>query len=113
MDEQIIRYMHLRRSVVLCGKRGFAVEVSPTGGITVAYYKIGPNQYKCAFARCNIKDKDHYNKTRGRDRAKMFLLEDDDVWMLDLDEDANVQKAIAELVLGIKEFRRALRPEVR
>lgn len=112
MDEQQIKYIHIRRPLLKIHRGELNTEWSPYGGITVAYRKIGPNQYKCAFARCNLRDKDRYNKNDGRNCARIRLREDDDVWTLDLDEGANVCKELVTLVHGIKELRRALRVEV-
>lgn len=113
MNEQQTRYMHIRRPMIKFTRTELINTCSSTGGITVAYKKIGDNQYKCAMARCNLKDKDHYRKSEGRSRALQRLIEDDDVWTLDLAEGADIYSEMLELLLTLKEFRRALRPEVR
>lgn len=113
MNEQQIRYMHIRRLSVALKRVGFQYNTSDFGGITVAYYKVAENQYKCAMARCNLKDKDRYNKHEGRRLAHSRLLEDDDVWTLDLAKGTNIYTEMLELVTNFKELRRSLKPEVR
>lgn len=108
-----IRYMHIRRPLLQLGRSEVKGTISALGGITAAYVKLADNQYKVAFARCNAKNGDHYQKLEGRHRAVERLLEDDDVWMLDLAANTNIYIQLLELALNIKEFRRALRPEVR
>lgn len=108
-----VLYIHLRRPSIKLKRKGVRMGPSDFGGITVAYTKIGDNQYKCAMARCNLKDKDRYNKKLGRKLALERLTEDDDVWTLDLAESHNIHGQMLELVLNFKEFRRALRPEIR
>ncbi len=113
MRNQQIRYIHFRRPQIVLGRLGLRMQPSEFGGITIAYTKMAENEYKCAMARCNTRDKDRYNKTKGRDEAKTRLLENDDVWQLSVSPGADIYTEMLELVTQFKEFRRALRPEVR
>jgi len=108
-----IRFMHIRRPCWQFKGGKIRKFNSEFGGITIAYCSSGKSQYKCAMARCNLKDKDRYSKEKGRQQALERLIEDDDVWTLDLAHNAEIFEQVVELVLNFKEFRRALRPEVR
>jgi hypothetical protein len=108
-----IRYMHFRRPLFKFGRASMQMRSSNFGGITVAYRKTGEHQYKCAMARCSLKDKDRYDKPIGRKVAMRRLVEDDDVWTLDLAVGLDLRGQMLKLLTDLKEFRRALRPEIR
>jgi hypothetical protein len=86
-----------------------ADEVASTGGLTVAYIKTGPEQYKIGVTRCRPDER--YMRNKGRSFSKLELIgEGENMHSLFLSEGANFQTELVEILTNMRRYRRNLTP---
>lgn len=113
MKSEQIKFMHFRRPLVKVLPYGLVVErLGATGGVTVAYQKIGPTEYLVGFARCRVNE--HYNKRTGRTVAYENMMKDpvllvQPAWFEDSEY---LKRELLDLALK-SSVRKNLRPTVR
>ena len=110
IDSLRVHYMHLRRPLILLGKRGLVSTCCAKGGITVAFRQLSETHYKVGFTRC--RPNEHFNKGMGRISADLVLAKGEEVWDMHVTAGSNLYTDLLSIVHGDSSLSKALRPVV-